>query len=600
MALDFLSADVITEEVQGRSSQIPNASTSAFAMAGYSPRGPEDRAIISTSFQEFVANFGGFSTKSYNGYAAAAYFQNGGNRLIFVRKLHSDATAASGSISSNWSIVASGRGIWANNAVVVLSGNQNFYDPSSGTYSAFDLSISLIDSTTGMLSLSESYEALNLSDSSDSSYISNVVNSESEDVVISALSGGIPLALQPKTHLGASVGTGVLNQHSYSISLSHSPVLPGSVKIYIDSSAVAVDDGQGNIVASGSSSVSGAISYSSGAVTFYISPALGGGEAITADYVEAASSSISVTLSGGADGSAVISSDLTSAALQASKQGIYAFDDVIEQFSLALPDFAGDMATDSALIGYAEGRTDVVALLTPPRGVNPQQAANYKRNTLKSISSYAASYYPWIKVPDALNKNRAKLIPPVGHVAGRFAYTDLNSNVGKAPAGTSRGQLNYILGLERSISKTERDIVYQAQINPIRSDADVGTAIWGNKTLQVVGDFTDVNIRRLFIYLRKTQEVGLLDIVFEDIGDTTFGIIKARLESFLEGLYLNNVIGSGVTNKAQAFKVVCDQSNNPAPIQQSKRIVIDEYIKPNLAAEVIHLRLQRVFDASQT
>jgi phage tail sheath protein FI len=192
-------------------------------------------------------------------------------------------------------------------------------------------------------------------------------------------------------------------------------------------------------------------------------------------------------------------------------------------------------------------------------------------------------------------------MPPSGHVAGRYAFNDLNANVGKAPAGVNRGQITgFFSGVERSLSdKGDRDIVYQAQINPIRSDSEVGNAIWGNKTLQIVGDFTDVNIRRLFIYLRKTQEAGLLDIVFEDVGPVTFGIIKQRLDTFLEGLFLNNVIGSGVADKSQAFKVICDLTNNPEPIQDAKMIIADEYIKPNLAAEVILLRIQRIFDASQ-
>jgi phage tail sheath protein FI len=180
-----------------------------------------------------------------------------------------------------------------------------------------------------------------------------------------------------------------------------------------------------------------------------------------------------------------------------------------------------------------------------------------------------------------------------------MAYTDQNENVGKAPAGVIRGQLAFISGVERTLSKTEQGIVYQAQINPIRSDANVGTAIFGNKTLQVIGDFTEVNVRRLFIFLEKAQYVGLLDVLFENIGPVTFALIKTRLDSFLENLFLQGVIGSGVPSKDQAFKVVCDETNNPPSVQQQRRIVIDEFIKPNIAAEFIHLRLQRVFDASE-
>ncbi len=159
--------------------------------------------------------------------------------------------------------------------------------------------------------------------------------------------------------------------------------------------------------------------------------------------------------------------------------------------------------------------------------------------------------------------------------------------------------MQYIVGIERVLSKPERDTLYPAQINMIRSDASVGTAVWGNKTLQIVGDFTDVNIRRTFINLEKEQYQALLDIVFEDIGPATFTLVQTRLSLYLEDKFNLGVIGSGVPSKEQAFKVICDETNNTEASSLQKRIVIDEFIKPNIAAEFIHLRLQRVFDASQ-
>lgn len=607
MAPDFLSPDVVSSEVQGQSSQIPSVSTSAFALAGFSLRGPEGQAIISTSFQQFVATFGGFTKKSFNTYAVAAYFENGGTQAIFVRSLHTDATYASGDFPGNtFHVRASGRGIWANGAQMVISGSPNFFSTVSGGFSAFDVTIALVDPNTGLLTVSENYQGLDLLDPTNPSYILNTINADSQDVFVSTIGGGgIPAGLLPVTHSNAVFATGVSGQNTYSGSVSGTGlvILPGSMSFSVSGSEVGVDDAAGNIIISSpssASSVSGTVNYTTGAITIFVSPAPTMGSPITTTYIQQAGSSVGITLSGGTDGTNVLPADVVGLNLLPLKQGIYALDDIHDQFTLALPDYPGDPATQKALLGYADNRADVVVLVEPPKGFTPQQAANYKRNTLQSVDSYGAMYYPWVKVPDPLNNNRALLIPPSGHVAGRYAFTDSNANVGKAPAGIFRGQLTgFIIGLERALSKGERDIVNQAQINAIRSDSEVGTAIWGNNTLQIVGDFTDVNIRRLFIFLRKTQELGLLDIVFEDVGPTTFGIIKTRLDTFLEGLFLTNVIGSGVTSKDKAFKVVVDSSNNPPAIQKQKKIIVDEYIKPNLAAEVIWLRLQRVFDASQ-
>lgn len=600
---EFLSPDVFTEEVQGRNGQIPDASTSTFAAAGYSPRGPEGRPFIHGSLKEFTDRFGGFTTKSLNCYSAAAYFLNGGSRFVFVREMHGDATLAIGSFpNSTYGVVASGRGSWANDARVRILGNQNFYDQETATYSQFDVTVEVIDPNTGLLELVETYEAVDLLDEEAADYITKVVNDGSENIILSSVSGGIPLALQPTPFSGFLMGVGNDTNTTFNQTLA-SPNIPlgeGSIKVKLDGVIIGKDDGLGILSSlTGSYAVSGTVNYETGAVGVFISPAPASGVQVNLDGAKRPASSVEVILAGGADGGAVTAADVTSVALKATKRGIYALDDIDEQMSLDTPDYAGDVDNYRALLSYADNRGDILVLLQPPKGYSPQQSANFKRNVLRSVSSHGAMYSPWISVPDPLNKNRPKLVPPSGHVAGRIAFTDRTTNVGKAPAGIIRGQLNFTSGLERQLSKTDRDVLYQAQINPIRTDQNVGVAIWGNKTLQITGDFVEVNVRRLFIYLAKTQNVGLLDIVFEDIGSATFGLIKTRLDNFLEGLYLNNVIGSGVETKEQAFKVICDESNNPEPVQLSKRIVIDEFIKPNNAAEFIHLRLQRVFDASQ-
>lgn len=597
----FLTPDVIIQEVQGQSGQIPIPSTSTFAMAGYSPRGPEGKAFVHGSLQEFFNRFGGFTTKSFIPYNAAAFYLNGGTQLVFVRQLHSDATYASGDFTGTWDVKASGRGVWANGAEIIISGNPSHYNQSTATYSAFDLTVELIDPTTGLLTVSETFEALNLTDPTDPAYIVSVVTAESEDVIFTADVGGIPPALQPISVSNVAVGTGNGSTTSFNASLAaYVPIAVTTVKIRENGNLVAVDDGFGNIVGNGvSGTITGTIDYTGGALHVVFSPAPANAVAITADVITAPASSVNVVLAGGTDGSTVTAADVVGANLAQTGAGIYALDAFPIQMSLALPDFIGDPGTDQTLIGYGSARKDIVVILQPPQGSSASAAVNYKRNTLASASSYAAMYWPWAKVPDPLNNNRPKLVPLMGHVAGRYAFTDQTENVGKAPAGVTRGQLSFISSLEKQVTKNDIGLVYQAQINAIRSDADVGTAIWGNKTLQVVGDFTDVNVRRTFIFLEKAQQSGLVDILFENIGPVTFSLIKARLDAFLENQFLLGVIGSGVPDKSQAFKVICDLTNNPPSLQQQKIIQVDEFIKPNIAAEFILLRIQKTFDATQ-
>ena len=596
---EFLSPDVIVTEVQGKTGQVPVASTSAYAMAGYSPRGPEDKPYSSSGYTEYAQRFGSFSKKSMNAYCAAAYFLNGGSRLWFVRRLASDATLAVGAFGTAWDVAASGRGVWANDAVITLSGNESFYNPATAAYSRFNVKSQVINSSSGLLEDSETFEAVVLDDVEDPDYILEVLK-DSEDMVFTSVSGGIPAAMLPIPHVGIALGTGTGSQTLFSTSVSGDVIVGEStVQVKVNGTVVATDDFGVFVPVVGGPSVSGTIDYVGGALAIVISPAPAAAAAVTVDLIQRGAVAMSTTLAGGSDGSAVQSSDVVGAGLLAGQKGLYALNLVDEMMSVALPDFAGQPDTEKAVITYCENRGDCVALIQPPKGSIPQAAVKFRRNSIASQSSHAAMYYPWINIPDPLNRNRPKLIPPCGHVAGRFAFTDRTENVGKAPAGVIRGQLTFITGIERVLSKGDMDQLYPAQINYIRSDASVGTCIFGNKTLQVVGDFTDVNVRRLFINLAKEQYVGLLDLLFENVGPSTWAIITARLNSYLSNKFIDGVIGSGVTDATQAFKVICNETNNPPSIQQAKRIEIDEFIKPNIAAEFIHLKLQKTFDASQ-
>jgi len=192
-----------------------------------------------------VNRFGGFSKKSLNTYASAAYFANGGNILIFVRELSSDATLAVGEFTDTWEVAASGRGDWANNGEVTIAGNANFFDRDTASYSRFDVEVSIIDETTGLLEVEETFESLELSDEDSPDYLTKVLSAGSEDVVFTAVSGGVPLELRPVTVTGEAVGTGTGSLEDFSLTLVAAPVAETTLDVRVDGVLVAEDDGEG-------------------------------------------------------------------------------------------------------------------------------------------------------------------------------------------------------------------------------------------------------------------------------------------------------------------------------------------------------------------
>ena len=98
-------------------------------------------------------------------------------------------------------------------------------------------------------------------------------------------------------------------------------------------------------------------------------------------------------------------------------------------------------------------------------------------------SNYTATYYPWVLTRDTVN-NTQVYIPPTAEVTRNLALTDNIAFPWFASAGYTRGLVNSVKA-RKKLTQDDRDTLYKGRINPIATFSDVGTVIWGNKTLQV-------------------------------------------------------------------------------------------------------------------
>jgi hypothetical protein len=87
---------VYIEEKAGGPGPIQGVSTSALGLVGFATKGPTNTPKLVTSFPEFQAAFGDFTSKSLGPTEAFAFFQNKGKQLYYVRVVH-EADAADGS-----------------------------------------------------------------------------------------------------------------------------------------------------------------------------------------------------------------------------------------------------------------------------------------------------------------------------------------------------------------------------------------------------------------------------------------------------------------------------------------------------------------------
>jgi hypothetical protein len=89
-------------------------------------------------------------------------------------------------------------------------------------------------------------------------------------------------------------------------------------------------------------------------------------------------------------------------------------------------------------------------------------------------SSYTASYFPDVKILDfsdedeaATTSRRMIKVPPSIVAMGALAKTDNVSQPWFAPAGFTRGTLETIQAIDVRLNVADRDIFYEARINPI-------------------------------------------------------------------------------------------------------------------------------------
>jgi len=208
--------------------------------------------------------------------------------------------------------------------------------------------------------------------------------------------------------------------------------------------------------------------------------------------------------------------------------------------------------------------------------IYPQQVVDNLEET-GIDSNYTASYYPWILTRDAVN-NTQIYIPPTSEVVKNLALTDNIAFPWFASAGYTRGLVNAIRA-RRKLTQDDRDTLYKGRINPIATFSDVGTVIWGNKTMQIKESALDrINVRRLLLQARKLISAVAIRLLFEQNDQ------KVR-QDFLDSV--NPILDSIRRDRGLIdFRVAV--SNTPEDLD-SNTLTGKIYLKPTRALEYIDI-----------
>lgn len=308
------------------------------------------------------------------------------------------------------------------------------------------------------------------------------------------------------------------------------------------------------------------------------------GNAVSNTTYTAVNAPKNYSLAGGADGSTPTAGERSTA------YDVFANK---EEVSVSLIIAGQSVATGiNRMIGdIAEVRKDVIVCASPLRAnvVNNSGAEVTDITTFVGTvtrSTYAFIDSGWKYQYDKYNDSYV-YVPLNPDVAGLMARNDLLRDPWLSPAGFVNGQIQNLVRLAFNPTQAERDLLYKVSVNPVMTQVGKGTVLFGDKTFTTRNTSTNrVNVRRLFIELQRT------------IGDAADNVLFDRNDAITRTNFVNLVVPYLRSVQARrgitAFRVVCDETNNPESVVNANEFVCDIFVQPIRSVNFIQLNFVSV------
>ncbi len=649
----YTTPGVYYERMDATSTAITPIRTDVAGFVGIAASGPLDTPAPVQSWKDFQAYFGGFIGNGFLAYAVRGFFENGGRRCWVVRVASNDPAGGASSAALEvlgattakpvWKIAASSPGIWGNSVTVSLRATNKAQ--TKGWLEKHHPERILVESTAGfergtLVRLSQPGKtALRVvafvdatSDSAANKYLvwlpdkpglrlpydttpltlapDETIQVQSVEYTIIAKQAGFPLALYQ--------GLSLIPEHP-----SYGPTVLPPLRIPTDLSGR------------------------------HLLPPVPAPLVITvAKYQlleEMALPPDNSPLTGGRDGLRLLTAydfigeptdPLDSDLVKASKiRGVRALEYVEEVSILAVPDIniqpiaippteplppcipdkclpivtppeapapppqdlempptfseADIYRVLATMIEQCEQTKSRVALIDPPlTAVRDQRLGIAAIQTWRSRfdSTYAALYFPWLRVVDPLRGAGAitRDIPASGHVAGQYARTDLAIGVHKAPANAP---LAWVQDVTIAVNDAQQGVLNPRGIDAIRILPGRGIRIFGARTVSSDPDWRFINIRRLLIMIEKAIYRSTQWAVFEPNDAITQAKLRLSLTSFLLALWQRGALAGSTAE--QAFFVRCDETTNPPSQRANGELLALVGVAPVNPFEFVVIRVGR-------
>ena len=538
----YLHPGVYVQELPGPQ-LITAASTSNTAFVGITESGPYNQPTLITSWNQYVATFGGLMWGCQTPFAVYAFFAQGGAICYVTRASPNPPSAelAATYTDDSLTISAAAPGAWGNSINISVT-NYPATASNAGT-------VTPIFAINVLYAMPAPSTALSVYDQLVASYAAS-------NGLAAQTSGGLTY-YQVESFPGFSVSD--LQKDPTN------PSLPCNLETRINSASL------------------------------FIRVAVSGASATRPSNVSPA-----VPLSGGAGDPVSTPLDMSSALT--SLDVVSDISLLVTPETATIPDLGLQREAVQQSVTYCEGRSllDLFYIADSPYGIGVQNMESFKTGAASPDgavpagnalhSSYGAIYYPWISILNPATSMNVP-VPPSGTMAGTYAATDELVGPWQVAAGITYGALGIATGVSSIVTDADQDVLNPQGINAIRPFVSYGICAYGGRTLSTDPSLIYVSVRRLLIEIEVSLYSGLQWVVFEPNTQKLWGTVTRDVTEFLTEMWQAGALFGA--SAAQAFQVQCNADNNPPDLQAQGQLIVDIKVRPVFPAEFVIIRIQQ-------
>ena len=199
---------------------------------------------------------------------------------------------------------------------------------------------------------------------------------------------------------------------------------------------------------------------------------------------------------------------------------------------------------------------------------------------VRSLDNNAgAAYFPNIIIDDTVNGRRVT-VPSTVAALSALSYNDRVRFPWFAPAGFDRGSLSFVILTSVRLNQTDRNTMYDANINPIVKFPGANYVLFSQNTLQLAENALEsINVKRMVLEIKR-QIVAIGNrLLFEQ------NTPALRTRFINEAALVLSTVQS--QQGIEQFAIICDERNNTTEDINTNRMNAQIRVLPTRAIEYI-------------